>query len=474
MSNIVAKILYPFVKRYALSFLHEERVDEKQEKLLKEKFRRAYRTKIGKEIGVNPKSSINELPMTTYNLYRKYFENPQEGDFLYPLNEYIRAITSGTMGRPKTFLLPKSAIWDNIKKTGLSNILLHSHDGEKITFEIGDTYYRNTPGGSYLSGFLTDTLDRQGSGWVKQVPDLNLSFQEKVEYFIENFKDIDIAYMTVTTLLDEVYPRIGKPFYLKGFITADRSAGVLKEKIKEITGGYPKVTYGSTETMLSALSSIEYPGSFFFDWRIMYCEFIPEDQVMSPDQEKVEDLPETVPLNEVKVGEKYQLIATPFKNDMTRYVMPDVFECVSKGDDILGTELPAFNFFARIDKLIVLHNFTRIAEDELLHVLKKAEIPFVDFTTRMEIKGARDHMVMYLELYSAMKAEDVTRLIHQELIKFDKDYRDLTEFLKYIPLEVHLLPRGAFRRYLRLKEGQPRIERIGMKEDRFKELLGIS
>lgn len=473
MSRVATRFLYPFVKHYALSFLREDRVDEKQERLVKGKFKRASRTKIGREIGITPQSSIEELPLTFYGFYRKYFMNPHEGDFLYPLSDYVKTFTSGTMGKPKVFLLPKSAIWDNLKKTGLSLMFLSTHDGEKITFEIGDVVYRNLPGGYYLSGFLTDIFEKRGSGWVKQVPDISLSFQEKVEYFIENYRDIDIAYMTVTTLLDEVYPRIGEPFYLKGFMTMDRPAAVLKEKIKEITGNYPKVNYGSTETMISTLPSIEYPGSFFFDWRVLYCEFMPEDRALSHDQAKVEDTPETVPLMEVEVGNRYQLIATPFKNDMTRYVMSDVLECVSKGDNILGTDLPVFNFFARTDKLVVLHNFTRISEDELIYVLKEANIPFVDFTVRVELEGTKEYVDMYLELSSPMNSEDVTRLLHYELVRFEKDYRDLTTYLKYTPLRIHLLPRGAFKRYLRLKKGVPRIERIGMREDRFRELLEI-
>jgi len=474
MSSISKRILYPFVKRYALSFLHEDRVDKKQESLLKKKFRRACNTKIGREMGVTPHSSIEDLPMTTYGFYKKYFVNPKEGDFLYPLSDYVKALTSGSMGKPQTFLLPKSAIWDNLKKSGLSFMLLSTHNGEKITFEIGDVVYRNIPGGSYLSGFLADIFEKRGSGWVKQVPDTTLSFNDKVEYFIRNYKDIDTAYMTVTTLLDEVYPRIGKPFYLKGFVTQDRSASVLKEEIKEITGNYPKVGYASTEILFSGLPSIEYPGSFFFDWRVLYCEFLSEEKAISTDQTKVEEPPETVSLMDVELGKRYQLIATPLKNDMTKYVMSDILECVSKRDSILGTDLPVFNFFSRKDKLVALHNFTRISEEELLYVLKEANIPFVDFTVRVEFEGAKECMVMYLELSSDMKTEDLTRILHQELVKFDKDYRDLTTFLKYIPLRVHLLPRGTFKRYLRLKEGIPRIERIGMREERFKELLKTS
>jgi hypothetical protein len=80
-------------------------------------------------------------------------------------------------------------------------------------------------------------------------------------------------------------------------------------------------------------------------------------------------------------------------------------------------------------------------------------------------------MVIYLELFKEMSPDDVTRLLHQQLLEIDKDYRDLAGFLKYVPLKVQLLPRGTFQRYLREKEGQSRVERIFMREDRFKRLI---
>jgi hypothetical protein len=46
--------------------------------------------------------------------------------------------------------------------------------------------------------------------------------------------------------------------------------------------------------------------------------------------------------------------------------------------------------------------------------------------------------------------------------------------MKYIPLKVHLLPDGAFSRYLAKKHGMPRIERIGMRDERLRELLSAS
>ena len=110
-------------------------------------------------------------------------------------------------------------------------MLVSTHDGEKITFEIGDVAYTNVPGTGHLSAYLTDLGAEQNRGWVVQCPDPRLPFQAKVDFFIENYEKIDIAYMTVTSLLDQIYPRIGKPFHLKGFWTQDRSAGILKEAL---------------------------------------------------------------------------------------------------------------------------------------------------------------------------------------------------------------------------------------------------
>ena len=474
ISRTGMRILYPFVKYYALRFLHESRVEQKQERLLRKKLVRLSKTRIGRELGVTPDSAIEQLPFTSYGFYRPFYLNPQEGDFMYPLDDYVKTITSGSMGKPKAFLMPRSGMWDNIMKTGLSLFFISTHDGERITFEIGDVIYRNMAGGTHMGGFFDDIYKRRSTEWAKLVPDVNMTFHDKVEYFIENYRDIDIAYMPVTTLLDEVYPRIGEPFYLKGFITQDRSAGVFKDRIKEITGNYPKVNYGSTESFFIGLPSIEHPGGFLFDWRIAYFEFLPEENAIEPDREKVEDPPETLRMKEVEVGERYQLVVTPFRNDMTRYVMPDLLECIGTGDAILGTDQLVFSFYARADRLVVLHNFTRIAEEELLQVLRDADIPFVELTARVEREGAKEYMAMYLELSSPMEAEELFARVHQELMKFDKDWRDLTDGMKYTPLKIHVLPKGTFREYLRKKEGMPRIERIGMRDDRLTELLGIA
>jgi hypothetical protein len=114
------KRILPLVKRYAMRFLNERNVEKKQEKLLREKIKRSSSTTIGKKLGIRPDSSIEELPLTSYGFYRDFFENPHEGDFIYPLDDYVKVFTSGSMGRPKNFLVPKKGMYHNITTTGLS------------------------------------------------------------------------------------------------------------------------------------------------------------------------------------------------------------------------------------------------------------------------------------------------------------------------------------------------------------------
>jgi len=471
LSRLSGKILIPLAIRRGMKFLEESNFIEKQEKMLKEKIKQTSKSNIGKKLGIRPDSPFNSIPLTTYDFYNDFYMKPVEGDFIYPLSEYLKVFTSGSMGKPKTFLVPKKGMVENMKTTGVSLFVLTTHDGEKPNWEVGDTMFRNAPGGSFISGFYSQFSDSNRSSLIKRAPKVDIPYHEKVDYFVENYRDIDFAYMNVSSLLDEICPRIGEKIHLKGLMTQDSSARVLKEEIKEAVGTYPKVVYGSTETFISGLPSIEYPGSFFMDWRTVYSEFIPEDKAINILEDTAQDPPDTIPLMDLEVGKRYQYVATPFHNDMIRYVTSDIFECAAMGDSILGIDQPIFNFYGRADRLISVHNFTRISEDEIISALRDAEVPSVEFTARVELHGNKEYMAMYIELSSPMEVEEVTSRLHEELLKVDKDWNDLTEFMKYTPLKVNLLPRGSFERYLGKKDGLPKIERIEMKEDRLRLLL---
>jgi len=472
MSLYIFKALKPLLRKYSMNFLRESNVQEKQSQLIAKKLKMLSSSNLGKELGITGTSVISDLPITGYDFYVPYYKNPKDGDFMYPLNDYVKTQTSGTMGKPKVYMAPQIGFKENLKRTAMSLLFICTHDGEKMSLDIGDTIYANMPGGSFLSAFMGDSFNNNQS-FLKLIPEnsKHMSFEEKVQYFIKHHQKIDIAYMTVTSFLDNIVPQIKDDLYLKGFFTQDVSAGPMKEEIKKASGNYPKTIYGSTESMLAGLPSVQYPGAFFLDWRVIYPEFAKADDPLPQDLNKLEETPEMIPLMDVKKGERYQLISTPLFNDITRYAMPDILECISLGDDLLSTDLPIFKYYSRSDRLMVLNNFTRISEEEMITIMKNAGLSLVDFVARKELEGAREYMHVYLELSHELSQEEAYKKLNAALIEFDKDWRDLSNFMKFTPLKITILPRGTFNKFLNAKEGMARIARIGMRDERFKLLM---
>jgi len=465
-------LVKPLIIRYGTHFLHEDNVEAKQNRLVKEKIKKLSNCSLGKKLGVDKGTSINDMPLTGYNLYLPFFKDPSEGELMYPLSDYVNAHTSGTMGKPKNYLLPKTGFIENIKKTALGILLLCTYDEGEFTYDIGDVLYANYPGGSFFSALMVDSFKNRESSFLKVIPDNSesMTFQEKVDFFIDNYEKIDISGMMVTTFLDEIYPRLKEPLSLKGFLTSDIAAGPLKEEIKEKSGSYPSTIYASTETMVASLPSVEYPGGFFFDWRVIYPEFIPEDNQVNSDIRWIVDTPDTLSMFDVEEGKRYQLIATPYYNDFTRYVMPDILECVAKSDDLLTIEIPIFKYYSRADNLLVIHNFTRISEEELLMIMKNSDIPFTEFTVRRELEGSKEYLSVYMELRRDMSEEEIYTAMNEALISHDDDWRDLNECINYTPLKLKILPEGTFNNFLDSVD-MHRVNRISMKEKHFNKLL---
>ncbi len=458
----------------ATRFLKEKNIYSKFESNLQKKLNRLQKCSIGKELGLAPGKTIDDLPLTGHNFYQKYYNDPHEGDFMYPLKDYFKTMTSGTMSKPKVYLTPKIFLTKALMNTSLSVIFLSSYDGEKYHFAFGDTFYTNLPGGSFISNIASKEISRTSSGLVKMVPpdSDNMTFQEKVDYFVDHYKEIDIAQMNITTLLDDIKPRINEKIQLKTFLTMDASAYELKERVKDFIGIYPKTPYASTETISSTITSIDPPCGFFFDWRMIYPEFIPEKYAVTHEVERIDDVPEIIKLQDVEQGGRYQLIITPLYSELTRSVTSDILECISLEDKVLKVKTPIFRFYSRADRILSIHNFTRINETELVMVLEETKLPFVDFTAHKELDNTREYLRLYVEFSEDIDLNEAAKKIHETFFEIDKDYRDLTNMMEYVPLRLSILPRGAFKNFFQKKEGTSRVARIGMREERLKLLLG--
>ena len=464
---VIGKALVKIIKGRAFkpySLTVEESI-EKQKIMLSEKFGRMAETSIGKKLGVQQGIKLDELPLTDYSFYQSFFANPSQDAFMYRIDEYERVRTSGTYGSEKWFMIPHVS-FAKFRETGLAIVMATFHDGDKITFDYGDTLYVNVAPKPFLGGHVIANFGRDTQGIINIVPNTNLSFREKEQFFIRNHKNIDGSVMLASSIISDIEGKVDEKISLKGLLTLDSQiADVYKERIEAFIGTPPKTIYGATETLGCTVPSIKHPLGFFFDWRRGIFEFEPVAEAVKEDRTVKQ-------MNEVEEGKIYRLIFTSLEGELTRYVINDCFLCISKGDDVLGTEFPVFKFHSRLDKDISLQNFTRIDEQELISALRSSNVEFVDFTARCEIKDGLQYLAIYVEQIGHMPAEQIEKSLQSYLYKADSDYKAVVDFFGYVPLKVRLLAKGTFSRYMEEKEASwGKVERINMKEGEFENLI---
>jgi hypothetical protein len=443
---------------------------ENQSKTLEQKLKRMERTDIGKKLSIHGETNIKQVPETTYDFYAPFYENPSAYSFMYPLSEYAAVKTSGTTGKSKWFLIPYKAMHNVLRETALPSIFALFHDGEKITMEYGDTLYLNLGPAPYISGSVFNIGSREKRApFLNLVPNINLSYKEKVDYFILNWQKIDAAWIMASTLVTQVIPALKKPIKLKGLMLMDGLvARAHKDEIIRFTNVSPKTTYASTETIAPTIPSVQHSMGFIFDPRRGYFEFVPLEK------DKVQAEP--VGLDEVKVGETYLLIFTDLVGEITRYNTANSFRCISKGDDIINTDYPVFEYHSRLDEVISIMNFTRIGEEELLAAFQAASLKVIDFTTRLNMDGGHEYLQIYVEIIGEKKAkQDLEKKIHQHLYINNSDYRALTDSFSYNPIKLEFLPKNTFAKYFEKKNGAfPKVCRIGMDDQEFERLTYLT
>lgn len=444
---------------------------QKQEEMLSSKFGRMEETEIGRRLGIRRGAKLDEMPVTDYDFYEGFFKNPPANAFMYPIDDYEKVRTSGISGSEKWFMIPRIS-FVNCWKTGLATLMAIFHDGENVTFDYGDVVYINVAPRPFSGGYVLSYLEPETYGMIRLVPNINLSFKDKVKFFVRNHKKIDGAVMLASTIISRVMYEVEGPIKLRGLLTLDSQiAEIYRSEIEGYTGIPPRTIYATTETLNCTVPSVQHPLGFLFDWRRGIFEFHP---VGREESEKItrEDL---VRLGEVKVGEVYQPIFTSLEGEMTRYVLKDSVLCVARGDDILETDFPIFSFHSRLEKIISLQNFTRISEGELLMAFKHGNVQFVDFAVRVEVENGLEYLALYLEHTGNMSPDEIKERLHKYLYDVDRDYRELVDFFDYVPVKVHLVARGTFCKYMERKVASwGKVDRMNMREEAFKKIIANS
>lgn len=237
---------------------------------------------------------------------------------------------------------------------------------------------------------------------------------------------------------------------VKGVISAGTDNSIYKEKIEHLWGKYPLDLYGSTETNIIALQTWDYQGMTFFP-HLNFLEFIPEREHLKLIREPTYQAP-TVLLDEVKAGERYEMVITNFHGGpFVRYRLGDMIEITSLRNVELNIDIPQMMFDRRADGLIEIAGFAGLTEKTIWQAIEDSGLVYQDWTARKEVVEEQPVLHLYLELKDGARQrseEKVTAAIHDQLRKLDSDYADLEEMLGLKPLKVTLLPDGAFQEYI--------------------------
>lgn len=244
---------------------------------------------------------------------------------------------------------------------------------------------------------------------------------------------------------------------ISGIMSGGADGTVLKERVKKLWGRYPLDTYACAEGSLIATQTWDYDGMTFIP-NLNFLEFIPETEHLEWQLDRSYE-PRTVLLDEVKAGENYEMVITNFHGGaMVRYRMGDVIRVTSLRNEKLGIDIPQMAFENRVDDVIDIAGFVRLNEKVIWQAIENTSIAYEDWTVRKEVVEGRPVLHLFLELKDNYIASErgVATAVLEQFKKFDKGtfYSGLESMLDSNPIQVTLLPEGAFANYISQRQAE--------------------
>ena len=246
---------------------------------------------------------------------------------------------------------------------------------------------------------------------------------------------------------------------IKGIACGGTDSFVYREKIKDMWGVRPLDSYAATESLIIAIQTWDYEGMTFIP-NLNFLEFIPEAEYSKWRLDHYYQ-PKTVLLDEVKAGENYEIVITNFHGGaMVRYRLGDIVRITSLRNEKLGIDIPQMAFERRADDLIDL-GFIRLTERVIWQAIENISIPYVDWTARKEVAEGRPALHLYLELKDGYIASEkgVATAVYEQIKKLDDgfihyDLPSIERLLNFKPIEITLLPEGAFANYMAQRQAE--------------------
>jgi hypothetical protein len=462
---------------------------EIQEQLLMEQIELVYDSPLAKKFMPTKPKDVSEfrniVPLTTYNDYAAYLNDKNED--VLAIKPYLWARTSGRGGTTKWVPYSEMAV-ENFGRFSIAAMVLActARKGE-VNFGNGVRVLHNLPPAPYLSGAMAHVVNQKLD--ARPIPPLDK--YENVEFETRMKAGFQIALRTgvdflasLTSILvkmgerftessgrmklsrDMLHPQIiwrlirawlwskreGRTLLpkdlwpLKGLAGYGTDTSIYRKQLIHYWGKEPLEIYAATESGPIATHAWNKKRMTFFPLS-SFREFIPENEWLKSQKNK-DYQPSTVLLDEVKPGERYEVVITNFYGmPLLRYRLGDLIQIVALEDEEAGIKLPQMVFESRADDLIDIAGFTRLDEKTVWQAIANTGIKYEDWSARKEYDNGEPIIRIYIEPKQRMDARNLERLIHQELVAINQDYKDSEAMLGIHPLKVTLLSAGSFQRY---------------------------
>lgn len=242
-------------------------------------------------------------------------------------------------------------------------------------------------------------------------------------------------------------------FQLKGFMCAGTDNGCYKDDLERLWGIRPMEIFAGTEPTCIGTETWTRNGMYFFP-DACYYEFIPEVE-MEKNLADPDYKPKTILMDEVKPGEKYELVITVLKGGVfARYRVGDMYRCAGLASKEDQTQMPRFHYVDRVPTIIDIAGFTRISENSVKSAVMLSGLSIEEWIALKEYnEEGRPMLHLYMEMSKdALITGGVScRIIKDHLSIYfkylDQDYKDLKKILGMDPLKVTLLRCGTFASY---------------------------
>ena len=179
-----------------------------------------------------------------------------------------------------------------------------------------------------------------------------------------------------------------------------------------------------------------------------FFEFIPEAEAIKCWQDPSYQ-PQTFLMDELKPG-NYELVITNLHGGaFVRYRLGHLVQITALRNDKLDIDIPQMRFLTRVDDQIDIAGFTRLSEKVIWQALENSGVEYEDWTARKETIDGKPELMVYVELKKGerMSEPEIAEAVHAELKKLDTPYAELEEFTGLRPIQVNVLPHGAFKLY---------------------------